>query len=90
MVEGGSLENCCAERYRGFKSYFLRQIIFVGHRLILACDLLYLGLGLVKGRLGGISRTGIDMAAIVYLPYTEIDANISLRGVNRALLEPIP
>lgn len=25
MVEGGSLENCCAERYRGFESYFLRQ-----------------------------------------------------------------
>lgn len=26
MVEGGSLENCCAERYRGFESYFLRQL----------------------------------------------------------------
>lgn len=26
VVEGGSLENCCAARYRGFKSYFLRQI----------------------------------------------------------------
>ena len=25
MVEGGSLENCCAARYRGFESYFLRQ-----------------------------------------------------------------
>ena len=25
VVEGGSLENCCAARYRGFKSYFLRQ-----------------------------------------------------------------
>ena len=25
MVEGGSLENCCAERYRGFESYFLRE-----------------------------------------------------------------
>ena len=31
MVEGGSLENCCAERYRGFESYFLR------HLLSLAC-----------------------------------------------------
>lgn len=26
VVEGGSLENCCAARYRGFKSYFLRQV----------------------------------------------------------------
>ena len=26
VVEGGSLENCCAARYRGFKTYFLRQI----------------------------------------------------------------
>ena len=25
MVEGGSLENCCAARYRGFESYFLRH-----------------------------------------------------------------
>ncbi len=25
MAEGGSLENCCTARYRGFKSYFLRQ-----------------------------------------------------------------
>ena len=28
VVEGGSLENCCAARYRGFKSYFLRQICY--------------------------------------------------------------
>ncbi len=27
MVEGGSLENCCAARYRGFESYRLRQIV---------------------------------------------------------------
>ena len=26
VVEGGSLENCCAARYRGFESYFLRQV----------------------------------------------------------------
>lgn len=26
VVEGGSLENCCAERYRGFESYFLRHM----------------------------------------------------------------
>ena len=25
MVEGGGLENRCAERYRGFESYSLRQ-----------------------------------------------------------------
>ena len=25
VVEGGSLENCCAARYRGFKSYLLRH-----------------------------------------------------------------
>ena len=25
VVEGGSLENCCAARYRGFESYRLRQ-----------------------------------------------------------------
>ena len=28
MVEGGSLENCCAVRYRGFESYFLRHLLF--------------------------------------------------------------
>lgn len=32
MVEGGSLENCCAERYRGFKSYFLRHLILIRTR----------------------------------------------------------
>ena len=26
MVDGGSLENCCAARHRGFESLFLRQM----------------------------------------------------------------
>lgn len=41
MAEGGSLENCCTARYRGFKSYFLRQIKIAGHGLIAARDFLF-------------------------------------------------
>ncbi len=42
MVEGGGLENRCAERYRGFESYSLRQKMYqygeVTERLkVLAC-----------------------------------------------------
>ena len=27
MVDGGSLENCCAARHRGFESLFLRKAV---------------------------------------------------------------
>ncbi len=47
MVEGGGLENRCAERYRGFESYSLRQKISIrrgdreaeGARLLSECML---------------------------------------------------
>ena len=49
MVDGGSLENCCTERYRGFESLRLREL---GRQLVAFCDRLFL----VSG---GVPRRGI-------------------------------
>ena len=38
MVDGGSLENCCTARYRGFESLFLREIGKNQHQASLSAD----------------------------------------------------
>lgn len=63
VVEGGSLENCCAARYRGFKSYFLRQTL--SPRLVRSRRGFVLGDG-PFARIRRIARAGFLVGAGIF------------------------
>ena len=89
MVDGGSLENCCAATHRGFESLFLRKA--VAKKRNRASSLRFFDAGLHRpAQRGGMPRSGIPEEEGICTQYlTEMPVCIELYIGTRPKFFPI-